>query len=207
MPRSQLGSSQHGAEKRESPSGTLFSDFAITRMSSLRLMTSQASLIRMLAMKNHRTPEEMLAITNKYALAKEASLDTKEKKKEKELGHSEQPISSKGQNKKGKANHSMNNMERLRCKKKCRPRSSEFEGCLDQISIFHPRESTRLGNETDSKVSHMWCSRWPKSPIKRRSPEIQRTTSLKLTRRSTTSMMDTIPMRQGGSKNSQLGRS
>jgi hypothetical protein len=37
-----------------------------------------SSLIRILAMKNPRTSEEMLAIANKYALAEEAALDTRE---------------------------------------------------------------------------------------------------------------------------------
>jgi hypothetical protein len=37
-----------------------------------------SSLIRSLAMKNPRTSEEMLAIANKYALAEEAALDTRE---------------------------------------------------------------------------------------------------------------------------------
>jgi hypothetical protein len=37
-----------------------------------------SSLIRKLTMKNPRTSEEMLAIANKYALAKEATLDTRE---------------------------------------------------------------------------------------------------------------------------------
>jgi hypothetical protein len=46
-----------------------------------------SSLIHKLAMKNFRTSEEMLAIANKYALAKEATLDTREQKKDKELGH------------------------------------------------------------------------------------------------------------------------
>jgi hypothetical protein len=43
-----------------------------------------SSLIRKLAMKNPRTSEEMLAITNKYALAKEATIDTRDQKKDKE---------------------------------------------------------------------------------------------------------------------------
>jgi hypothetical protein len=36
------------------------------------------SLIHKHAMKNPRTSEEMFAITNKYALAEEATLDTRE---------------------------------------------------------------------------------------------------------------------------------
>jgi hypothetical protein len=45
------------------------------------------ALIRKLAMKNPKTSEAMFAITNKYDLAKERTLDTKEQKKEKDSGH------------------------------------------------------------------------------------------------------------------------
>jgi hypothetical protein len=69
-----------------------------------------SSLIHKLTMKNPRMSEEMLAITNKYALAKE-TLDTREQKKEKELGYSDQPSSSKGHDKKRKADHSVNIVE------------------------------------------------------------------------------------------------
>jgi hypothetical protein len=44
-----------------------------------------SSLIRKLAMKNLRMPEEMLAIANKYTMAEETTLETREQKKE--LGH------------------------------------------------------------------------------------------------------------------------
>jgi hypothetical protein len=44
-------------------------------------------LIRKLAIKNHRTSEEMLATVNKYALAEEVTPDNKEQKKEKESDH------------------------------------------------------------------------------------------------------------------------
>jgi hypothetical protein len=54
------------------------------------------SLIRKLTMKNLRTSEQMLAIANKYTLAEEATLDTREQK---ELGHMDQPSSSKGNDK------------------------------------------------------------------------------------------------------------
>jgi hypothetical protein len=37
-----------------------------------------SSLIHKLTMMNPRTSEEMLSIANKYALAKEATLDTRE---------------------------------------------------------------------------------------------------------------------------------
>jgi hypothetical protein len=72
-----------------------------------------SSLIRKLTTKNPRMSEEMLAIVNKYALTEEAALDTREQKKEKELGHPDQPSSSKGHDKKRKADRSMNNVERL----------------------------------------------------------------------------------------------
>jgi hypothetical protein len=69
-----------------------------------------SSLIRKLTMKNPTTSEEMLAITNKYALAEEATLDTREQKKDKELGHSDQPSTFKSHDKKRKADHSMANI-------------------------------------------------------------------------------------------------
>jgi hypothetical protein len=47
------------------------------------------SLIRKLTMKNPRTSKKMFAIANKYALAEEATLNTREQKKEKESGHME----------------------------------------------------------------------------------------------------------------------
>jgi hypothetical protein len=85
-----------------------------------------SSLIRKLAMKNPRTLEDMLDITNKYAMAEEATLDTREQKKEKESGHTDQPSSSKGHNKKRKVDHVVNTMERLQRNKKYQPRPSEF---------------------------------------------------------------------------------
>jgi hypothetical protein len=59
-----------------------------------------SSLIRKLAMKNPRTSEEMFTIANKYALAEEVILDTREQKKE--SGHTYQPSSSKGHKRRGK---------------------------------------------------------------------------------------------------------
>jgi hypothetical protein len=53
-------------------------------------------------MKNPRTLEAMFAIANKCALAEEATLDTREKKKDKELGHTDQPSSWKGLDKERK---------------------------------------------------------------------------------------------------------
>jgi hypothetical protein len=60
-----------------------------------------SSLICKLAMKNPKMLEEMLSIANKYALAEEATLDTREQKEE--SGHSDQPSSSRGHDKKRKA--------------------------------------------------------------------------------------------------------
>jgi hypothetical protein len=63
------------------------------------------------------------------------------------------------------------------------PRPGEIEGFLDHICIFTPRGSIRPGIATDSMVSQMRCSRWPKRTIKRRSPKNQRVTFPKLIRR------------------------
>jgi hypothetical protein len=70
-----------------------------------------SSLIRKLTMKNPMTSEDMLAIINKYALAEEVTLDTREQKKDKESGHTDQPSSSKGHDKKRKADRSVNAVE------------------------------------------------------------------------------------------------
>jgi hypothetical protein len=71
------------------------------------------SLIRKLTMKNRRTLEAMFTIANKYTLAEEVTLDTREQKK-KELGHMDQPSSSNGHDKKRKADCSINEVEQLR---------------------------------------------------------------------------------------------
>jgi hypothetical protein len=104
------------------------------------------SLIHKLTMKNPRTPEEMLAIANKYTLAREVTLDTREQKNEKELGHSDQPSSSKGHDKKRKAGRSINNVLRLCRNKEYWPRPGEFEGFLDWICIFHPHGKHKTQN-------------------------------------------------------------
>jgi hypothetical protein len=96
-------------------------------------------LIRKLAMKNPRTSEEMFAITNKYTLAEEVTLDTREQKKEKESGHTNHPSSSKGHDKKRKADHSIHAVERPWRHKKYRPRSGEFEGFLGHMCILQPQ--------------------------------------------------------------------
>jgi hypothetical protein len=94
-----------------------------------------SSLIRKQAMKNLRTSEQMLAITIKYSLAEEATLNTREQK---ESGHMHQPSSSKGHDKKRKEDRSINAVKQPRRNKKYRPKSGEFEGFLDRICIFHP---------------------------------------------------------------------
>jgi hypothetical protein len=94
-----------------------------------------SSLICKFAMKNPRTSKEMFAIANKYALAEEVTLNTREQK---ELGHTDQPSSSKGHDKKRKADHPVNAMEQPRRHKEYRPRPGEFESFLDRICIFHP---------------------------------------------------------------------
>jgi hypothetical protein len=58
---------------------------------------TDSSLVCKISMKNPKTSEEMLAITNKYALAEEATLDTREQKKKKESGHTVSHPQSNGQ--------------------------------------------------------------------------------------------------------------
>jgi hypothetical protein len=70
------------------------------------------SLIRKLTMKNPRMSEAMFTIANKYAMAKEATLDTREQKKEKDSSHADQPSSSKGDDKKRKVDCSINAVQR-----------------------------------------------------------------------------------------------
>jgi hypothetical protein len=66
----------------------------------------------------------MFAITNMYALTEEATLEIGEQK---ESGHTDQPSSSKGHDKKRKGNRYVNAMEWPRHHKEYRPKSSEFE--------------------------------------------------------------------------------
>jgi hypothetical protein len=124
----------------------------------------EPSLIRKLAMKNPRTSEEMFYITNRYTLAEEVTLDNREQK---ESGQTDQPSSSKGHEKKRKLDYSINVVERPHHHKEYPPRPSEFEGFLNCICIFTPRESIRPEIATDSKVLQMRFSRLPRRPIKR----------------------------------------
>jgi hypothetical protein len=77
-------------------------------------------------MKNPRTLEAMFTITNKYALAKEVTLDTRKQKKEKDSYHVDQPSSSKGNDKKRKAEHSINVVEWPLHNMEYWPRPDEF---------------------------------------------------------------------------------
>jgi hypothetical protein len=99
---------------------------------------SDSSLIYKLTMKNPRTSEEMLAIANKYAMAEEATLDTRDQKKDKELDHSDQPSTLKSNYKKRKADHFVANVYRLRRNKEYWLRPGEFKSFLDRIYIFCP---------------------------------------------------------------------
>jgi hypothetical protein len=93
-------------------------------------------LIRKLAMRNPKMLEEMFYIANRYTLAEEVTLDTREQKKE--SSNTDQPSSSKGHDKKTKADCSINVVEQPHRHKEYRPRLGEFEGFLDHICIFHP---------------------------------------------------------------------
>jgi hypothetical protein len=98
-----------------------------------------SSVICKLARKNPRTLEEMFNFANKYTLAEEVTLDTREQKKEKKPCHMDQPILSKGHDKKRKVDHSVNKVEQSQRNKEYEPRLGEFEGFLDRICIFHPK--------------------------------------------------------------------
>jgi hypothetical protein len=93
-------------------------------------------------MKNPRTSEEILAIANKYALAELVTLDNRDTnrdpKKDKEQGQSDQPNTSKNNDRKRKSNLSVANVDGPRRNKEYWPWPGEFEGFLDRICIFHP---------------------------------------------------------------------
>jgi hypothetical protein len=102
------------------------------------------SLIRKLTMKNPRSSKKMFSITNRYALAEKATVDTREQKKM--SGHPDQPSSSKGHDKKRKPDRSINVVERPRRQKEYWPRPGEFEGFLDRICIFHHQGKHKTGD-------------------------------------------------------------
>jgi hypothetical protein len=88
----------------------------------------------------------MFAIASKYALAEEATLNTREQKKEKDTCHVDQPSSSKGHDKKRKADRSTKMVEWPWRNKEYRPRPGEIEGFLDRICIFHPQRKHKTWN-------------------------------------------------------------
>jgi hypothetical protein len=63
-------------------------------------------------------------------------LNTRDQK-DKELSHSDQPNTSKSNDKKRKSDTSVANIECPRRNKEYWPRPREFEGFLDEICIFH----------------------------------------------------------------------
>jgi hypothetical protein len=149
--------------------------------------------------------EEMFYITNRYAMVEEATLDTRERKKE--LGHMDQPSSSKDHDKKRKADHSVNAVEWPHLHKEYHPKLGEFKGFLDHICIFHPqgKHKTRYCDQLQCFADEILKT--AKMPHKRRSPRIPRATSPKLTKRTTTSLVAPTCMSPKGSKNSQPERS
>jgi hypothetical protein len=114
-----------------------------------------SSLICKLIMKNSRTSKEMLAITNKYALAEKATLDNRDAM-EKELSQSDWPDTSKNNDKKRKSDCSVKNIEWPHGNKtKYWPWPGVFEGFLYRICIFTPRENTRLRTKIGCKGMQM----------------------------------------------------
>jgi hypothetical protein len=163
-----------------------------------------SSLIQKLTMKNPGMSEQMFSITNRYALAEEATLNTREQKKE--SGHPDQPSSSKGHDKKRKLDRSVNVVERSRHHKD-QPKPVNLKASWITFAFSTPRESTRPKTVSDSKVLQMRFSRRPSRPIMRRSLRIPRVTSPRHTRLPTIFLVALTHMRPRGSKNSQSGRS
>jgi hypothetical protein len=74
-----------------------------------------------------------------------------------ELGHTDQPSSSKSQDKNRKVDHSVNNVEPPCHNKEYQPRPGEFEGFLDRICIFHPqgKHKTRHCNQLQGFIDEV----------------------------------------------------
>jgi hypothetical protein len=122
----------------------------------------------------------MFAIANKYALAEEVTLDTREQKKERSQATRTSPAPPRAMTRRGK---------------RIIP-STQWNGCdatrstgKDQVNLkascitfvfSTPRESTKPRTVTNSKVSQMRCSRLPSGPIKRKNLKSPRATSSKL---------------------------
>jgi hypothetical protein len=133
---SQLGSSQHCSKERRLPPGMhpAFLQQEECYPGGRRQVNSdvlqkgtQGLFLDLKAC--HEKPQD------KYALVEEVTLNTREQNKE--LGHMDQPSSSKGHNKKRKSNHYVNAVELPHRHKEYRPRLCEFKGFLDRICIFH----------------------------------------------------------------------
>jgi hypothetical protein len=84
---------------------------------------------------------DMFSVTNRYALAKEATLDTREKKNEKESGHMDQPSSSKSHDKKRKVDCSVNMVERPQCNKEYRSRLVNLKASWIASAFSTPRKA------------------------------------------------------------------
>jgi hypothetical protein len=166
------------------------------------------ALICKLARKNPRTSEEMLAITNKYALAEEATLDNREAKKDKKPNHMDRPGTSKPNDKKTKHDHSVTNMERPHHNRiEYRPWSGEYEGFLDGIYIFHRQGKDKIWDCNRLQGFADESSKRPKKSSKKRRQKTQRVTSVRLTRRTITSSVDPTPMSPRERKSSLHRRS
>jgi hypothetical protein len=108
-------------------------------------------LIRKFIVKNPRMLEQMFSITNRYALAEEATVDTREQK---ESNHPYQPSSSKGHGKKRNLDRSINVVDRPHRNKEYRLRSNEFKDFLNCICIFHLKENTKPKTEMTPKFQN-----------------------------------------------------
>jgi hypothetical protein len=91
-------------------------------------------------MKNPIMLEEMLAISNKYALVEETTIDARETKRDKKLSHTDRPRTLKPNDKKRKHDHYVANVVLPhRNRTDYRPWLGKYEGFLDGIYIFHPQ--------------------------------------------------------------------
>jgi hypothetical protein len=112
-----------------------------------------------------------------------------------------------GHDKKTKVDHFIIAMERPQHHKEYQPRLGEFNSFLDRIYIFHPQgkhktqDCDRLQGFADEVL------KMAKASIKRQSLRIPWVTSPKLISRSTISKVAASHTSQGGSRNSQPGRS
>jgi hypothetical protein len=120
------------------------------------------ALICKLTMKNPKTSEAMFIIASKYALDEEATLNTRKQKKEKKLSHADQPLLSKGHDKREKwiiMSIWWNGRDTTRS---TGPGRVNLKASWITSSSSTPRESTRPKTVTDSKGSQMKFSRQEK---------------------------------------------